>query len=162
MVIKICKIVCLIMVHTVYCIFHCDGWLNLCCCTIFSDTRIQNITFPFQVPSGLIFKNETVGSEMIEILQILQDKYVPKRSETNGTNGDKSTVTQKIFLGGDQLSEERARCAMSAMKDGDTEIERLDGLIPKIEDWHAIRYMYAVCREKKLDQHLTVGTIQAF
>lgn len=106
---------------------------------------IQDITFPFQVPSGLIFKNETVGSEMIEILQTLQDKYVPKWSETNGTNGAQSTVTQKLFVGGDQLSEERARCSMSAMKDGDTELERLDGLIPKIEDWHAIRYMYAVC-----------------
>ncbi len=86
---------------------------------------------------------------MIEILQILQDKYVPAWSEANETNGAQSTITKKIFVGGDQLSEERARCLMGAMKDGDTELERLDGLIPKIEDWHAIRYMYAVRRERK-------------
>ena len=35
-------------------------------------------------------------------------------------------------MGGDQLSEERARNAQSAMSDGDTELERLEGLMPKM------------------------------
>ena len=78
---------------------------------------------------------------MIEILQILQDKYVPKKVETLDDGSTNTKIIDIIFAGGDQLSEERARNAQCAMVDGDTEIERIEGLIPKNEDWHAIRYM---------------------
>ena len=49
-----------------------------------------------------------------------------------------------MFFGGDQLSEERANNARDARTDGDNEFERLEGVIPKVEDWHASRIMYQV------------------
>ena len=100
--------------------------------------------FHAKVPCGFIFKDETIGSEMIEILQILQEKYVPTKVCTLEDGTEKTVVGERIFVGGDQLSEERARNAQSAMSDGDTELECLEGLMPKNEDWHAIRYMYVV------------------
>ena len=57
---------------------------------------------------------------MIEILQILQDKYVPKKVETLDDSSTNTKIIDKIFAGGDQLSEERARNAQCAMADGDT------------------------------------------
>ena len=44
----------------------------------------------------------------------------------------KTVVGERIFVGGDQLSEERARNAQSAMSDGDTELERLRVLRQKM------------------------------
>ena len=52
-------------------------------------------------------------------------------------------VQEQIFLGGDQLTEERARNAKDARGDGDSSCDRL-GVISKIEDWHAIRLAYQV------------------
>ena len=83
----------------------------------------------------MVLKNESIGADMIEILQFIQEKYVP-------TIGD--DVVQKIFLGGDNLTEERARNLQGAMAEGDSDIDCLKGVIPKNEDWHAIRYMYKV------------------
>lgn len=49
-----------------------------------------------------------------------------------------------VFFGGDQLTEERARNVQMARSDGRTNEERLEGLWPKNEDWHAIRIAYDV------------------
>ncbi len=95
------------------------------------------------MPLGVLLKNESIGAEMIEILQSIQENYVPIIEQDNG--GEKTkTVIRKIFLGGDNLTEERARNLQGAMSDGDSEYENLTGIIPKNEDWHAIRYMYQV------------------
>ena len=51
-------------------------------------------------------KNESIGAEMIEILQIIQEKYVPKKVVQNDT-GKTTEILSKIFVGGDQLSEEK-------------------------------------------------------
>ena len=98
----------------------------------------------FQVPLGLLFKNENKNEEMLDILQYLHDKYVPVSRNTSATGEETVKVLEKLFFGGDQLTEERARNSTDARSDGDNEYERLEGLIPKVEDWHAIRILYQV------------------
>ena len=48
------------------------------------------------------------------------------------------------------MTEERARNLQGAMSGGDSEYENLTGIIPKNEDWHAIRYMYQVRNKSEL------------
>ncbi len=51
---------------------------------------------------------------------------------------------QIIFVGGDNLTEQRARNLQEAMAEVDNEFDRLEGLVTKNEDWHAIQYVYKV------------------
>ena len=95
------------------------------------------------MPLGLIFQNENVTDEMIEIMEHIHQEYVPTAIVSSET-GDHQEVVQTIFFGGDQLTEERARTAKDARADGDTDFEKLEGLQAKHEDWHAIRLVYQV------------------
>ena len=79
---------------------------------------------------------------MIDILQELHAKYLPVEKHTE--NEEVVTVLERLFFGGDQLTEERARNCIDARSDGDTPFERLGGFISKVEDWHAIRILYQV------------------
>eukprot|EP00794_Sanderia_malayensis_P008580 gene8580-9497_t len=93
-------------------------------------------------------KNESIGAEMIDIMQSIQERYVPCHvSNTENEQTKKKTVVQKIFFGGDNLTEERGRNLQGAMSEADSEFDRLDGLITKNEDWHAIRYIYHILFE---------------
>lgn len=76
---------------------------------------------------------------MVDILETLQDKYVPMVE-----NGGERVPADIVFFGGDQLTEERARNIQKARMDEDTIQERLEGLWPKNEDWHGIRIAYQV------------------
>ena len=76
---------------------------------------------------------------MVDILETLQEKYVPMVQ-----NGGESVPADTVFFGGDQLTEERARNIQKARMDGDTTQERLEGVWPKNEDWHGIRIAYQV------------------
>ena len=49
-----------------------------------------------------------------------------------------------IFVGGDELTEERARNVQKARMDGGDKRSSLGGVWPKNEDWHAIRIAYQV------------------
>ena len=80
---------------------------------------------------------------MIDIIQELHDKYVPVNIYTDDDVEHKE-ILEKVFFGGDQLTEERSRNATYA-RSGDNSYERLEGLIPKVEDWHCIRILYQVC-----------------
>ena len=51
---------------------------------------------------------------------------------------------RQVFFGGDQLTEEWARNVQLARSDGTSTAERLEGVWPKNEDWHAIRTAYKV------------------
>lgn len=84
---------------------------------------------------------------MIDILEELHHKCLPVRKSNPDGEGDEETtvVLERIFFGGDQLTEERARCCIDARSDGDTQYERLEGCVGKVEDWHAIRILYQVC-----------------
>lgn len=94
------------------------------------------LVFTFlKIPLGVLPKNENKNEDMVDILETIQEKYVPS-SDTDPEDF--------IFLGGDQLTEERARNVQKAKADGETSAERLDSLWPKNEDWHAIRTAYKV------------------
>ncbi|XP_078356450.1 uncharacterized protein LOC144641297 [Oculina patagonica] len=78
---------------------------------------------------GLLDKNENKSEDrMLQILQHCSAEYVPADSE--------STILHKINLGGDHLTVERAIGAINAVSDSDSPQERLEGLIPKHEDFH--------------------------
>lgn len=51
------------------------------------------------------------------------------------------SILEHLFIGGDQLTDERANNCKAPRSDGDTESEHLEGFI---EDWHAIRVLYQV------------------
>lgn len=93
---------------------------------------------------GLIFKNENSNDDMIEILTELHEKYLPLLKTTDDSGNEQVEILQKLFFGGDQLTEERARNARQGRADGDSDFERLEGFIPKVEDWHAGRVLYQV------------------
>ena len=80
---------------------------------------------------------------MIDILEDLHKKYLPiEKEHVNGR--EVVTILERVFFGGDQLTDERASHCTDARCDGDTSFERLEGVISKVEDWHAIRYLYQV------------------
>lgn len=63
---------------------------------------------------------------MIDILQELHDKYLPVDKQT--VEGEEVvSILEHLFIGGDQLTDERANNCKAARSDGDTEFERLEG-----------------------------------
>ena len=80
---------------------------------------------------------------MVEILQYLH-KYVPAiecEQEIPIPSQGKSvrrtdTLQHRLVFGGDQLTVARVRGAQLAMCNGSTPVQRLEGLIPVIQDWH--------------------------
>lgn len=69
-----------------------------------------------------------------------QQHYVPL------TDGDSNQVEilEPIFFDGDALTEERASNAQWMFKDGDSRIDRLEGLDPVHTDWHTKVKLYEV------------------
>ncbi|KAJ7376290.1 hypothetical protein OS493_035651 [Desmophyllum pertusum] len=102
---------------------------------IFKDVTVHHIPHKYsevmkqksqQVPLGLLFKNENVNEEMIDILQQLHNKYLPvDRDEIDGQ--EVVTILERLFFGGDQLTNERANNCKDARSDGDTQFEWLEG-----------------------------------
>jgi hypothetical protein len=80
---------------------------------------------------GLEFLNSNNATEMAEILNNIQNKFVPTAEVNN-----QKYVLQKTFLDGDQLTEERARNAQLANSLAQTEYERLAGFETAFADWH--------------------------
>ena len=79
---------------------------------------------------------------MITILETLH-KYVPTveeeieiRVDENTTIQEKQQMIHPIYLGGDQLTVARARAAKTARASEITPTQRLEGLVPTLEDWH--------------------------
>lgn len=71
-------------------------------------------------------------------------KYVPMQTINNNVvlpNGDIYTSEEEVFfeilMGGDQVTVTRARSAISIRRTHDTNREKLRGIEPVIEDWHA-------------------------
>ena len=87
--------------------------------------------------------NENKLDEMRQIMEILH-KYVPTRPSVgtfNLPNGESleydNTKLFEILFGGDQLTVARAAGVKALRLGHETAQERLDGLLPVIEDWHA-------------------------
>lgn len=83
----------------------------------------------FQLPMGVIFKNENVTEDMIDILKKFQS-YLPYAS----VNGEKKFVNQLCV--GDQLSVERAVNSIHSVSNGYTTEDRLEGFTMQLGDWH--------------------------
>lgn len=52
--------------------------------------------------------------------------------------------THGILLGGDQLSQARARSALKSKANSQAPQKKLEGLIPTIEDWHTKLTLFEV------------------
>ena len=85
------------------------------------------------------FLNPNVSGDMAQLLQHNHEKYVPRL-----TNATKKTILTQIHLHGDQLFEERARNVEWAMRDGQNNYDRLEGVPPEHADWHAKVTLYKV------------------
>ncbi|KAI8484802.1 hypothetical protein Bbelb_373990 [Branchiostoma belcheri] len=83
---------------------------------------------------GLLFKNESITSDLVDILQHMQQEYVPRTA----------AGLQPIFIGGDRLTEGNSRCVQWAFAEGEIPEDRLEGLLCKFEDWHAIRNLFEI------------------
>ena len=91
----------------------------------------------------MLLHNENKLDEMCEIIEELQ-KYVPSRPcqvKHPLPNGEFCTVDEQavhqILSGGDQLTSCCCRGAQSLCCNHESTLERLEGLIPVTEDWHA-------------------------
>lgn len=73
---------------------------------------------------------------MTQIMQTNQSKYVPLLPD--------GSVAATIPLHGDQNFEERSRNVQWTFRDGETSVERLEGLEPEFADWHAKVTLYMV------------------
>ena len=69
----------------------------------------------------------------------VQSKYVSQLKKDGG-----NVVLERVFLDGDQLTEERARNVQWVFQDGDDMFDRLEGLDPTYADWHAKVNLYKV------------------
>lgn len=77
-------------------------------------------------------------------------QYVPgvNKSIEQDLGGEKIQVEEvimhPILFGGDQLTAQRARAAKLSMAGESTSKERLEGLVPVIEDWHTKQALLVV------------------
>ena len=91
---------------------------------------------------------------MLDILKFLHEKYVPTVEKTveynipsiQTTETIKTAYYHKIIVGGDQLTACRIRTCncQEAMKNADDVHWKVDGIIPVIEDWHAMMCLLLV------------------
>lgn len=71
---------------------------------------------------------------MVDIIEVIQ-QYTPQSKEGK---------LSPLFFGGDQLTRERAVHAQEAKSQSSTALGRLQGVIPKAEDWHTLVTFYQV------------------
>lgn len=83
------------------------------------------------------FFNPNVAGEMPQLSLKNQEHYVP----CSGDEESEQVITP-IPVHGDQLFEERARNVRGSFKDGDNKFDRLKGLHPELDDWHANVNLY--------------------
>ena len=79
---------------------------------------------------GVLKKNEQYNEDMTDICAFL-NKYVP------GARGDDdSRNPDKVLSGGDYLTFERHKQAQSSKRNGRTPMKRMEGMVPKMEEFH--------------------------
>ena len=93
---------------------------------------------------GILLKSENSHEDMISILEHLH-KYVPLHTSSNTVTNPRTltkvtSITDhfyRILFGGDLLTAKRARSAQSTRENSNRGLDRLEGLVPTVEDWHA-------------------------
>jgi len=103
-----------------------------------------------QVPLGVQFKNEAYLVDMSHIMASF-NQYVPVEESVTAItlNGkeftyDSSRLYQLLFFG-DQLTVARARGAAVLREPQNKRLDRLEGFVPAIADWHARMCLVQVC-----------------
>ena len=96
-----------------------------------------------KIPLGVLIYNKNKLDEMSKILDHLM-ALVPTLPMTgqltlpNGSSLDfEDTQFVHVFMGGDQLTVARVRGTQALRQAQDRPVDRLEGLIPVVEDWHA-------------------------
>ena len=78
---------------------------------------------------GVLKKNEAKNEDMADICKYLH-QYVPGHRE------DSTESTVKTLSGGDYFTFERHKQAQMSVRDDSTPSLRLEGLVPKLEEFH--------------------------
>lgn len=119
-----------------------------------------------QVPLGVIPKDEIKHEDMIDILEHIQ-QYVPTKEVcrelidpvTKDAMISKDHILVTTLVGGDQLTTARTRGAQLIRSDCDSSKDRLAGLLPVTEDWHAkmclmkvISYTHVLCVHNNINR----------
>ena len=81
---------------------------------------------------------------MVDILHELH-RFVPSKSETTDVpvpnSGEVRSLSEisfhRLLFGGDQLTAKRARAGVRIRNNSTNSADRLEGLLPVAEDWHA-------------------------
>lgn len=104
-----------------------------------------------QVPLGILLFNENKVDEMCKILDELH-KYVPSMSTEEEIALPDGRVfshndykLSQILLGGDQVTVARVRGAVGVRSNHENAQDRLEGIVPVIEDWHSRQVLMQVC-----------------
>lgn len=105
---------------------------------------IYNYYKYIQAPLGVYLKDENKFEEIVDILDELR-KYAPSRSETRDVpipntsevRSLKEIAFHRLLFGGDQLTAKRARAGVRIRNNSINNADRLEGLLPVAEDWHA-------------------------
>ena len=102
-------------------------------------------------------KNENNLSDMCDIMGSF-NPYIPAQisADVVTVNGKDhvydSTKLMKILFFGDQLTAARARGAAILREPQKQKLDRLEGFIPAIADWHARMCLLQVCMLKKFSK----------
>ncbi|XP_056008253.1 uncharacterized protein LOC125657360 isoform X2 [Ostrea edulis] len=83
-----------------------------------------------QYSLGLFDCNEMVTQDVIRLLKDLSKKYVPI--------DDAGEIVEEVFFGGDRLTDERIQSAQEAMTNNENPLDKFEGFISKIEDFHRL------------------------
>ena len=97
----------------------------------------------FQVPLGVLPKNENKIEDMVCIMehlhqyvQTLRKEHRVQVSPTSEEDVIQEHKFYQVLLGGDQLTVARARSCQLGRGNSDSALSKLTGLIPVAEDWH--------------------------
>ena len=105
------------------------------------------------MPLGVLLYNENKVDEMCKILDELH-KYVPANAVKHQiTLPDGQDLIHNdfkmhpILMGGDQLTTVRVRGAIGIRSSHDNSQDRLEGIIPVVEDWHTRQILMQVVQK---------------
>ncbi|XP_053398801.1 uncharacterized protein LOC123541335 [Mercenaria mercenaria] len=85
-----------------------------------------------RINMGVLMRNEQYNDQMVYICQFYH-RHVPMHDDSEESSRTKPV---KILSGGDYLTFERHKSAQASMANGNTPSSRLEGLVPKMEEFH--------------------------
>ena len=113
---------------------------------------------------GTLFKDEKKYDEMVDIMDYVQDQMRRYYGEALKDNQDELAEVLKqllVIFSGDQLTRERAHGSQLVRDGCATKAERLQQILPVVENWHAKQTFLKMIWECLYDTHSArdVGTL---